>query len=214
MIKKPKIYIVGAAYNYANWLEFDIVRDMFAADLVMFTGGSDVSPRLYNQPEHPNTSCIPARDKAELIEFEAAFKGKKPMIGICRGAQFLCVMAGGILVQHQHHPNYHDIITQSGEKIQVTSDHHQRQYPFHMELGVDWIPLAWTSGLSPIMEGAGLALPNGEFPPHALEFELEVAYYPKIRALGIQCHPEWMSNSSPAVIYFRKLVDQLMADSF
>jgi gamma-glutamyl-gamma-aminobutyrate hydrolase PuuD len=205
--KQRNIYVVGASDNYANWMEGTIVRDMFSADLVVFTGGEDVCPRLYNQPAHPKSSFNIRRDKEELHEFEQAVAAKKPMIGICRGSQFLCVMAGGILVQHSQHPSFHNIDTFTEDVINVTSSHHQRQYPFHMKLEEDYKLLGWTVGLSPVMEGDGLALPDGSLPELA-SAEVEIAYYPKINALAIQSHPEWDMSSVKSTAYFRALLDK------
>ena len=42
-----KIYVVGYGRSYANWMQGEIVPDMKDADLVLFTGGEDISSELY-----------------------------------------------------------------------------------------------------------------------------------------------------------------------
>ncbi len=181
-----KIYIVGVWGNeYANWCQGRIVRDMEDADIVLFTGGEDVTPSLYGKRSHHTTANNRMRDAEEVAEFRSAVEMGKPMLGICRGAQFLCVMAGGQLVQHQHHPFVHEVTTNDGRKIKVTSTHHQRQYiqnlaPEKVEL------LAWAEHLSPYAFGES---DNDKLDE---DKEVEIAYYPEIKALGIQSHPEYV----------------------
>ena len=61
-----KVFVVGGALGYANFLEghtfVDKVED---AEVVLFTGGEDVSPSLYGCKKHPTTYCNPGRDRAE-----------------------------------------------------------------------------------------------------------------------------------------------------
>ena len=107
--------------------------------LVVFTGGSDVSPDLYcSETHHPRTSSSGARDLEEAEVYRIASENGIPMSGICRGAQFLCVMAGGKLVQDLtgHSGGNHAVraLYPSGEvkDISVTSSHHQMQCPFDL----------------------------------------------------------------------------------
>lgn len=190
MNQNRKIYVVGGSEGYANWMQGVIVETMEEADLVVFTGGEDVDPSLYGKSAHPQTFFNRERDIDEMAEFLKAEKLKKPMIGICRGSQFLCVMAGGILVQHQRHPNWHPIETNDGRVIMVTSTHHQRQYPWVLEEG-SFKVIGWCN-ISPYSQGENDKddlSGNPKTPSEELE-EVEICYYPKINALAIQSHPE------------------------
>ncbi len=200
--RKRKMYVVGGNDVYANWTESLIVPTMEEADWVMFTGGEDVSPYLYGQNPHPLTKWNNERDGYEMIEFKKAKGLDKKLIGICRGSQFLCVMAGGMLVQHQSHPNPHHILwkDRSGPVLEVNSYHHQRQNPWGLE--DPFIVIGWCEGLSPINESD----PKAEFKLNR-NHEVEVAYYPRIKALCIQCHPEMMDMRSRAIKEFRKEMD-------
>jgi gamma-glutamyl-gamma-aminobutyrate hydrolase PuuD len=204
-MKKRKIYVVGGALDYANWCQAEIVGSIEEADLVLFTGGEDVDPKMYGEPKNPHTGCNINRDLKEKKCFEKARELKKHIIGICRGSQFVCVMNGGRLVQHQEPQSYlHMMETHDKKVIQVTSSHHQAQYPFNLEKK-DYKILGWTYNLSKYhQDGSGKEM----FP----EKECEIVYYPKTKSLGLQMHPEWMDSQSESVIHFQKLLDQHMAD--
>jgi GMP synthase-like glutamine amidotransferase len=203
-----KIYTVGPEWGYTNWMEGEGVDNMEDADLVVFTGGEDVTPILYGAKRHPTTGGNLRRDAKEVDEFTRAKRLDKKMIGICRGAQLLCVMAGGSLIQHQIHPWRHEMETKDGD-ITITSLHHQRQYPwgnkkprFHL--------LGWTDHLSPFSFGESFTQRLEDKP------EVEVAIYPDIKALAIQAHPE-MAYPSRApweedfIKWCRKTLDEFMA---
>lgn len=59
-------------------------------------GGGDVAPTYYGQSPVPQlTSTDRLRDNVELTLCRAAAQHKKPLLGICRGAQVLNVAFGG-----------------------------------------------------------------------------------------------------------------------
>lgn len=80
-----KIYVVGTSYNYANWMQGEITMNMEEADLVVFTGGEDVSPSYYGASVHPKTYTNEYRDEVEKKAFNKALLLGIPMCGICRG---------------------------------------------------------------------------------------------------------------------------------
>lgn len=179
-----KIYVVGTSREYANWCEGTLTRKMEEASIVLFTGGEDVLPELYGKKKHPYTSFNRMRDADEVAEYQAAREMDKPLLGICRGAQFLCAMAGGILVQHMEHPYLHNVTTNDGRKVRVTSSHHQRQCIQGLDSDTAQL-IAWAEHLSPYAHG------ENENDRLDEEQEAEIVFYPKIKALGIQSHPEW-----------------------
>ena len=126
------------------------INDPESVALVVFTGGSDVSPGLYsNNAPHPRTFSDLARDTEEITIYETALDNKIPMAGICRGAQFLCVMAGGKLVQDiTGHQGTHDVLARypnAGlKRIAVSSSHHQMQFPFDLKNYEDFEVLAFS----------------------------------------------------------------------
>jgi putative glutamine amidotransferase len=70
-------------------------------DAVVFAGGADLDPALYDQPAHEQTIGLrPERDAAEVPLMRAALDRDLPLLGICRGMQVLSVVSGGALEQH------------------------------------------------------------------------------------------------------------------
>jgi putative glutamine amidotransferase len=149
--------------------------------LVLFTGGADISPALYGDLPSYLTDINFKRDVEEVIAFRKALKLGLPMVGVCRGAQFLCAMAGGKLIQHvTGHHSSHNVNTWDDRQIRVSSMHHQMMVPPE-----DAQILAWSSPrLSNVYIGSG---DRKLMPP---DQECEVAFFPSINAVGIQHHPE------------------------
>ena len=69
-------------------------------DGFVFTGGDDIAPSYYNQEktEQCGEPCE-KRDSLEFALFKEVEKTDKPVLGICRGMQFLNVALGGTLYQ-------------------------------------------------------------------------------------------------------------------
>lgn len=82
-----KIYVVGEAKYYASFIKDAVlVEDIEKADIVLFTGGEDVHPDLYNEKKHQTSYCNKVRDLFEQEVFEAVSDNKKILkLGICRG---------------------------------------------------------------------------------------------------------------------------------
>lgn len=202
-LKNRKIYVVGNAIHYANWMQGELVDDINKANLVVFTGGEDWNPNWYNEPTHPKTYMNTERDFSERVKMKQALRLNIPMIGICRGSQGLCVFAGGKLVQHQSNYAYiHSMYTYDDKRFNVNSTHHQAQFPFNLEKDYYKI-LGWTENICGFHEDGN----KKEMKP---EKECEVVFYPKINSLGIQCHPESLNPDSDAVKYFQKLLTKFL----
>lgn len=179
-----KVYIVGHSIGYANWLpKHEITNNIEQADLVLFTGGEDIDPKMYGEPKGVNTYSNPKRDLEEKEIYNKAIFNNIKILGICRGAQLVCVLNNGRLVQHQMNPEYiHEIETENYGKLKITSTHHQAAYPYNLPK-FRYKILAWTKGISDIhLDGNG-----NELSP---EKECEIVYYPSSNCLGIQGHPE------------------------
>lgn len=83
-----------------------------AIDGLVFTGGPDLDPALYDAEPHPETSNVrPERDRAEIALLTAALERDMPVLAICRGSQILNIALGGDL--HQHVP---DLVGHEGHK--------------------------------------------------------------------------------------------------
>lgn len=75
----------------------------YAADFdgFFFTGGVDVDPARYGEEiTGEGVEIDAARDAFEFALYEAVKDSGKPILGVCRGIQFLNVARGGTLHQH------------------------------------------------------------------------------------------------------------------
>ena len=166
--------------------EDGVEETLEALDGLLFSGGSDLDPDLYDQEPHDETSGVhEQRDRAELALLEAALQRDMPVLAICRGSQVLNVARGGDLVQHlpdvvgdekhKHTPGSyadHDVTVEDGtrlasllgERAPVKSHHHQ--------------------GIGRIGEGLRVAA-------HAEDGTVEAVEDPGRRfAVGVLWHPE------------------------
>jgi len=81
--------------------EDGVAETLAAVDGLVFSGGSDLDPDLYDDEPHEATAgVVPERDRAELALLEAALARDMPVLAVCRGSQVLNVARGGDLVQH------------------------------------------------------------------------------------------------------------------
>lgn len=92
-------------------------------DFLVFTGGADVSPWLYGEHRKPGTSTSPERDYWDMMAF-IRFR-HLPMVGICRGFQFLAAVTGHKLVQHIEDHTWAHTCYYNDEVFTVSSTHHQ-----------------------------------------------------------------------------------------
>lgn len=67
---------------------------------LLLTGGADLHPGRYGQPEEGSRNVEPGRDELEAAAFAAARERGVPVLGICRGFQAINVFMGGRLIQH------------------------------------------------------------------------------------------------------------------
>lgn len=80
-----KVYVVGPAWDYANWIkDCEFVRNIEDAQIVFFTGGADVSPSLYGCAKHSTVWDNPRRDKEE-VEIFSRIRPDQLAFGTCRG---------------------------------------------------------------------------------------------------------------------------------
>ncbi|HEY0937076.1 MAG TPA: gamma-glutamyl-gamma-aminobutyrate hydrolase family protein [Trebonia sp.] len=150
-------------------------------DGVLFTGGRDVDPALYDQ-ERAEATDEPdhRRDRFELALMRGALEAGLPVLAVGRGLHILALARGGTLTQDLpgHRPararyTPHDVVLSAdstlgrllGDRIRVPAAHHQA--PFNLGEGLT------VSGWSP----------DGEV-TEALEVEGQRF------AVGVQWHPE------------------------
>jgi putative glutamine amidotransferase len=176
-----------------------------AVDGIVFGGGGDLDPSLFDgERHHTNYSMCVERDAFELGLMRAALERRVPTLGICRGMQVLNVVLGGDL--HAHLPDvvgeeiahrvdrsahtHHPVRVEAGSRLAgvlgetqvvVASWHHQGV----RRLGAGLRPVAWA----------------GDGTVEALELERA----PQVQA--VQWHPELQAETgSPQLRLFRELV--------
>jgi anthranilate/para-aminobenzoate synthase component II len=197
----------GGQYG-AFWAELGKVtgdRELFFAnpqgfDLVCFTGGEDVDPRVYGH-KNLGSGCSPRRDDIERQVFNLAAENKIPMTGICRGSQFLNVMNGGTMVQHlevSHGGGHHQCVTFDDKEFEVTSSHHQMSV-----LGEGGIYLAWSQDEIPaeacVYDGDLLQKDIGWTDVDRQKLHVTESFvYSKTRTFAVQHHPEWQDINCDA----------------
>lgn len=169
-------------------------NDLKSGDILVVHGGADISPSLYKKKKSRETFADDrpsARDMIEWAMMEHASKIGVPTIGICRGAQMLCALAGGYLVQHvNNHSGSHRVITVDGHSFITNSIHHQMMYPFDVKHEL----LGWTEDrLSNVYVSEDTTV--------QVPVEPEFVYYPEVKGFAIQWHPEMMRAGEEATQY-------------
>ena len=68
-------------------------------DALVISGGDDINPSLYQGNINPDVKIDDVRDKLEIKWIKWGMVQNIPLLGICRGAQLINVVAGGTLYQ-------------------------------------------------------------------------------------------------------------------
>lgn len=177
----------------------DLDQMLAMCDGILLTGGHDVSPELYGHEPLPVCGATsPRRDRMETGLLRRAMDADRPVLGICRGLQFINAALGGTLWQdlpsqrpsgivHRQRPPYdvpaHDVdvlpdtplsALLRAEALRVNSCHHQ---------GIRKI--------APPLKPMALA-PDGL---------VEAVWHPGRRFMwGVQWHPEFSWSSDPSAL--------------
>jgi len=90
------VEIIKLSYKLGNF------NDVGKCDGIILSGGNDINPRLYNQPDflaYVNPKDIDEkRDEFEWGIIGHTEEKQKPLLGICRGLQLINIYFGGTLV--------------------------------------------------------------------------------------------------------------------
>jgi len=190
-------YLVTPDHDIDQWLRANnviITKTQEFADVVFFPGGSDVTPSLYGEKKLPVTRNDVERDLRE-VEAYHSIPSIVPKVGICRGSQFLNVMAGGKMYQDVNNHARGDHLASckvTKQVVSVTSTHHQMMRPapdgevlMTASLSTRKVSEHGTIKYkTPPMDATSEAgIPCGR--------DVEVVWYPKERSLCYQPHPEY-----------------------
>lgn len=135
---------LGNSQQVTRWL------DAIQPDWIILSGGNDIG------------SCI-ARDRTEDALVSWAAKANKPLLGVCRGMQWLHTCSGGQLVALDHHVGIEHRVQTNNESLLTNSWHR-----FGIEQCVSpWEPVA-----------------------HAEDGSIEAMRHSALPWLGLMWHPE------------------------
>lgn len=172
-------------------------------DGIILTGGNDMRPELYQEGLHEKTSLMhPRREKHDLLLARKVLDSKLPFLGICGGMQLLNVVAGGSLYRDiadeykstQPHlmignSYFHSVAITEGSRlesivgkkeIETNSLHHQ--------------------SIKNVGKGFRAVARAADGVIEAIE--IESSHF----GLGIQWHPELLTNMPEHIALFKSLI--------
>lgn len=212
---KLNILIINSNSQYDKFFlsnfncELITEKDNINPDIVVFTGGEDVSPNFYNEETGKYTHSNIERDIIEDGIFNKYKRKGCLFIGICRGAQFLTVMNNGKLIQHVEGHSVsktHPIMDYSTSTYNMTSTHHQMMYPFNLDKK-QYKLIAWSKYFrsETYLDGT-----NNEIELDLEFLEPEIVFYPDTKSLCIQGHPEYPICPQDTVKYIVDLINHYL----
>jgi putative glutamine amidotransferase len=157
------------------------------ADGVVLCGGGDINPQMYNQRNIYSRGIDDDRDALEYTLLAMADDDRKPVLGICRGAQMMAVYLGAELLQ--------DVRVQAGTNYQHQGVGHLIGILENTRMG------AATRGMKSVRTNSlhhqaikGTTLPEFVIPTAASpDGIVEAIEHTKLPWVGIQSHPEMQS---------------------
>lgn len=172
--------------------KWEVTDSIGKADLIQFTGGSDVHPSLYGQLCLGTTTPNLSRDRLDAAAYAVGLKFQVPMAGICRGGQFLNVMEGGKLVQDidEHNKGAHQAeCHMTGISLNVTSTHHQMMLP---AIDAEVLMTARVSNTRRGYSDTCFVVRYSNVQP-----DVEALFYTAHNVLCFQPHPEYRDIKDP-----------------
>jgi gamma-glutamyl-gamma-aminobutyrate hydrolase PuuD len=172
---------IDATMSGAAWREV-----LATMDGLLLSGGADIDPARYRQPNRGSVKIELDRDELEAEAWATAEARGVPVVGVCRGIQAINVFSGGGL----HGPaKSHPVRLVTGSRLarilsparvigatEVNSYHHQGIRASDLAPGL--VASAWASSpAGDLVEGLEAA--DGRF------------------LFGVQCHPERLESTPP-----------------
>jgi gamma-glutamyl-gamma-aminobutyrate hydrolase PuuD len=164
---------------------------------LILPGGADINPEIYG---HQNIASYVSgyslnRDSSEIKAYEKAVAEGKPIFGICRGMQLMSALNGLTLVQDMSQPYEHKIKIKNfatgnfSKEATVNNIHHQMVWTENKTETEDYIVLGYAEKISK------KHIYNNKEGFVNCTIEPEIIYFPKTKSLGVQFHPEMMSDN-------------------
>lgn len=164
---------------------------------VILSGGNNISPLLNETMGSSDDDCSEIRDETESAILSFARDNKVPVLGICRGMQFINVFFGGSILRDvgdvrgevHHSGNVHDLMVTETVAEKCLGTDRWSMKSFHRQ-GINEVVLAKPLRKF-IVSGSGI---------------IEGLYHPNLPIAGIQFHPEREEKPSRLV--------ELLVESF
>jgi putative glutamine amidotransferase len=184
------------------------LRDYLAAldvDGVILSGGGDIAPERYDQPNTASREIAPARDRTETDLLDWAVEHERPVIGICRGIQVINVFFGGGLIQdipsQLHSPINHDggdphLLRLTDPRVRAVVGADEMRVNTHHHQGIT------PDLLAPALEAFALCAEDGL---------VEAVIHREKPVLGVQWHPE---RATPSHDYDLRLFRTFLQGGF
>ena len=218
----PRVYVehrqecMEEIFLDIGWQVADKVQD---ADVLVLIGGADIDNSWYDAPRHPRTGGNLHRDLHTEELYDYAVEKGLAIIGICRGCQFMNARVGGGMYQdvNHHAGGRHRVLDLVSKSYHIVNSlHHQMIIPTANAVliakavrGDHDEPIASRREIA-VIEGEGRNENTYivDVPVSAEAGEWEVVYYPEVKGLCFQGHPEYVNYADPCRQYFYELLNR------
>ncbi|MBL8062385.1 MAG: gamma-glutamyl-gamma-aminobutyrate hydrolase family protein [Anaerolineales bacterium] len=172
---------------------------------VLFSGGGDISIKYFQGEDHPKIADVDDfRDVTELTLLKQSVEDGKPFLAICRGVQVMNVALGGTLYTHipdqvngaLHHDQ--DEFTTIAHPVNIDETSRMAEIFGETLLHVNSLH---HQGLKDVASDLKVV---GHAPDGVIE-AVELPGHPY--GIGVQWHPEWLTNQPVMLRLFKSFVD-------
>lgn len=207
-----KFHVIGGDNAISRlFLDYGLTETSFKdSELMIFTGGADVSPQLYDEKPIQGTSTDEKRDEYEMNFYYDGIKAQKKAIGICRGAQFLHVLNGYPLWQDINNhaiggATHLSVDIPTGDYVETSSCHHQMMRVDNISDPLNAFKVICTSQRSTRRSSEKMFTQlSKDSKDQSYRDDIEVLWYPFVRTLCYQGHPEYRKKE--CTLYFTRLL--------
>lgn len=211
---------------YPDWYPFNVFwkdaecffterpADLQPGDVLIVWGGGDIHPSLYGHNKSRQSGANGehwTENKRDSIEWKLMLRAKElklPILGICRGAQMLCALAGGTLMQHVdgHGGSNHLVRTFDGHMLETNSIHHQMMNPAGTKHKIVAAMVSNRSHKYHHVDGDTEVISVNAFPKGEPEF----IHFTAVNGFAVQWHPEMMDANAEASLYVKDYVERFI----